>query len=240
MDRDKGEALYSHPYAFGNANLGYTTRVPEYTFNPMRFVQAHIVATTFSGSGAWAQYYPNQLLSPPAVNELYEGEIDNEWFAGGPDVILTNNFSARWTGNITLPAGRGWIFYATSDDGVRLWIDNVLVINEWHTQNSNTPVTYAAVRSLAPGAHQLKVEYFENVQGAVVQVAWQRAWEEFLPLMLRQPTPTVTRTPTITRTPTRTRTSTRTNTPVNTYTPSRTPTPTPTDACIPYCGYPAP
>jgi hypothetical protein len=51
-------------------------------------------------------------------------------------------------------------------------------------------------------------------------------YEQNLPLMLKQATPTFSPTPTPTRTPTVTRTPTRTNTPVVTNTPTRTPTPT--------------
>ena len=58
-------------------------------------------------------------------------------------------------------------FTATSDDGIRVWVDGVLIINAWVDQG---PTTYTAVRSITAGTHEVKVEYFENGGGAVAQV----------------------------------------------------------------------
>jgi hypothetical protein len=216
MDKDKGENIRSHPYALGPADDPYTPAVAEWTFNPMRFVQAHIVRTTFASSGACTEYFAG--MPGPTSCEDYEPEIDHEWFEASPVGYPINNFAARWEGTITLPPGRNWIFYATVDDGVRLWVNNNLLIDEWHLQSLNTPYTYSAVAAIGPGTHQVKMEYYESSNGAVAQLAWQLALNNYLPLILKQPTPT----PTFTSTPTRT------------FTPTRTRTPSPTRTSCPY------
>ncbi|HXG75975.1 MAG TPA: PA14 domain-containing protein, partial [Gaiellaceae bacterium] len=60
-------------------------------------------------------------------------------------------------------------FTATADDGVRVWVDGVLVIDAWVDQ---PPTTYTATRTLAAGSHQVTVEYYERGWGAVARVSW--------------------------------------------------------------------
>jgi len=177
MDRDKGG---SHPYSFGPANDPYTTQIAQFTFNPMRFVQAQIVRTTFS-SAALTNYYVGTNASGGEVLSTQENEAEHEWFTDGPLSYLTNNFSVRWDGNIQLPPASGWIFYATADDGVRLWIDNNQVINQW--VNQPNPATHIAVVRLTPGTHQVRLEYYESSGNATIQLAWQPAFSIYLPLI---------------------------------------------------------
>ncbi len=47
----------------------------------------------------------------------------------GPTGIGANYFSVRWTGKVWPPASGDYTFYAAGDDGVRLWINGVLLIN---------------------------------------------------------------------------------------------------------------
>jgi hypothetical protein len=58
-----------------------------------------------------------------------------------------------------------------SDDGVRLWVDGVSVIDNW----TNHPRTEdAGTAALAAGAkHELKMEYFEGGFGATAKLLWE-------------------------------------------------------------------
>jgi hypothetical protein len=56
---------------------------------------------------------------------------------------------------------------ALADDGVRVWVDNTLMIDEWHDQ---TPTPHAAMTYLSAGAHDWRVEYY-NHGGIAVLVA---------------------------------------------------------------------
>ncbi|OUC07396.1 hypothetical protein RY27_15175, partial [Litorilinea aerophila] len=78
------------------------------------------------------EYWPNRGLdgSPAVVRN--DREIDFNWGTGSPDSrIPSDNFSARWTRRITFEAGR-YRFYARADDGVRVYVDDNRIINEWH------------------------------------------------------------------------------------------------------------
>ena len=51
---------------------------------------------------------------------------------------------------------------------MRVWIDGVLLLDEWRNQLA----TFTKTRTLTAGSHDVKVEYFETNQGAVAQLSW--------------------------------------------------------------------
>ncbi len=120
--------------------------------------------------------------------------------------------------------------FARADDGIRIYFDDELLLNEWH-DNSATNV-YEKVVNLRD-RHRFVVEYFENSGGARAEVWWTQQ-PESTPTSAPTATPTTTAsaTPTATSTTVPTPTSTSSSTPAPTETPTETPTATsePTDA----------
>jgi hypothetical protein len=116
-----------------------------------------------------AEYFGNATLSGSPANTRCETAINNDWKNGGPGGGLgTDLFSLRWTGRFAF-AGGATTFVATADDGIRLWVDGVLLIDAWRNQSATT---YRATASLAAGEHEVRVEYYENVGFAVARVSW--------------------------------------------------------------------
>ncbi len=62
------------------------------------------------------------------------------------------------------------MLYTVSDDGIRVWIDGILVIDEWHDQ---APTEHGRGLMTTEGNHSAKIEYYENVGGAVVEFWWE-------------------------------------------------------------------
>jgi hypothetical protein len=58
-----------------------------------------------------------------------------------------------------------------SDDGVRLYVDGELVLNEWHPSNA---VPYCIELDMSAGTHQVKAEYYEDSGNALIYVWWER------------------------------------------------------------------
>jgi hypothetical protein len=142
--------------------------------------------------------------------------IDFNWGAGSPDPGMpADQFSARWMRQVRFEQGQ-YRFVVSSDDGVRLWVDGQLVINEWH---DGTLADYAVDLDVSRGKHFLQLEYYENSGGAMVRLTWAKVEVPTI-----TPTPTLTPTPTPTLTPT----PTPTNTPLPTDAPTPTDTPQPT------------
>jgi hypothetical protein len=95
--------------------------------------------------------------------------IDFNWGWQSPGAGLSANyFSVRWTGQIPFEAGR-YRFTTTTDDGVRLYVDDRLIISSWRPMRG-TRIAYA---TLQQGTHTVRVEYFEGTQAAMARVGWQ-------------------------------------------------------------------
>jgi hypothetical protein len=62
----------------------------------------------------------------------------------------------RAESTVQIPAG-GLILQVLSDDGVRVWVDGALVIDQWSVHD--TRVDRA---TLAAGSRKLRIEYFDH------------------------------------------------------------------------------
>jgi len=116
-----------------------------------------------------AAYWNNMALSGTPVLQRSEASLDHDWGTGSPDPSVTpDRFSARWLRYIEVPPGT-YRFTTTSDDGIRLWVDGELIINEWYDHAS---MTVSADKSLGAGHHLVQVEFYENTGLAVARVSW--------------------------------------------------------------------
>lgn len=122
-----------------------------------------------------AEYFGNPILEGTPTIERCEDDVDNDWgIAEGPGTGMgTDDFSARWTGTHDFEAGEH-TFTVTADDGVRIWVDEEPVIDEWQDQSATT---YTATREMTAGEHEVRVEYYENWGDAVTRVAWEKTGE---------------------------------------------------------------
>jgi uncharacterized protein YraI len=113
------------------------------------------------GTAPWtAQYFSNPALSGVPVVTQTETNLSHDWGTGVPvSGVVADNFSARWTSLQTLTGGTYEISVG-ADDGVRVYVDNVLVINEFHTASSQT---YKVTLPLSAGTHWFVVEYYESL-----------------------------------------------------------------------------
>gem|GEM_PF-2053071 len=117
-----------------------------------------------------AEYYNQGDLKGPLADIRQEPKIDFDWGGGKPlGVKGRDHFSARWSGAFDLPAGE-YSFTSRTDDGVRLWVDDQLLIDAWRPM---APTEYSQRVFLDQGRHQIRMDYFEVGGGAVAQLVWQ-------------------------------------------------------------------
>jgi len=121
---------------------------------------------------AWrARYWNNRNLSGDPVVQRDEAEINNDWGGGRPhERINDDNFSVRWTRAVDFSAGN-YRFTATMDDGMRVWIDDQLLIDAWTDSQVRT---LQADRVLTGGTHNIRIDYFEAGGVAVAKFNWQQ------------------------------------------------------------------
>ncbi len=107
--------------------------------------------------------------------------------AFAPD-LPTSIFSVRWTGSLTTRGAGTYTFGALHDDGVRVWVNGKLVIDEWYS--SSGPASFdTGIMNLAAGTnYAILVEYFHEDGGALMELHWQPpggAMQPMLPSDLR-------------------------------------------------------
>ena len=125
-----------------------------------------------AADSAWrARYWNNRNLSGDPVVTRDESEINHDWGGGQPhEKISDDNFSARWTRAIDFSAGN-YRFTATMDDGMRVWIDDQLLIDAWVDSQVRT---LEADRVLTGGTHNVRVEYYEAGNVAIAKFSWRQ------------------------------------------------------------------
>jgi chitodextrinase len=175
----KVDSTSATTYTFGGLSCGtsYTLAVEARDAAGNRSAASAITASTAAcpppscPTGQYAaQYYGNVTLSGTPALQRCEAAINHNWGTGSPGTgVPADRFSTRWTGTHSFTAGT-YQFTATADDGIRVWIDGVPLIDSWKDQ---APTTYQAARILTAGEHVVKVEYYENGGGAVARVSWQ-------------------------------------------------------------------
>jgi hypothetical protein len=112
--------------------------------------------------GYWlGQYYNNMELSGAPVFQTSSKYMCFDWGWGSPaPQVPGDGWSARFTAPYYMLGGT-WRLSATSDDGVRVYVDGVLLLDAWTVQSATT---YVRDVSLPTGTHNWVVEYFENDQ----------------------------------------------------------------------------
>ena len=123
-----------------------------------------------SGNGLKGQYYTDQTLTTLGLTRT-DPTLNFDWGNGSPNAAIpTDHFSARWTGQIQPRYSETYTFYTTSDDGLRLWINGQLLVDNWTDHPSTED---SATITLSGGQkYDLKVEFYENTGGATAKLFW--------------------------------------------------------------------
>ena len=121
--------------------------------------------------GLRGDYFNNQDLAPPAACTRYDQIVDFDWVYGSPDPRLgADHFSVRWSGQVEAEYSETCTFQTLSDDGVRLWVDDQLLIDNWTTHGPTWDS--GTIQLLAGQMYDVKLEYFEDGAGATIRLEW--------------------------------------------------------------------
>jgi len=121
--------------------------------------------------GWWGDYFDNPNLSGGPVLSRLDDSINFGWGEGSPSSkVPADNFSVHWVRDEWF-AGGTYRFEILSDDGVRVWVGDQLVVDEWHDRWA-TPLVVD--RYVPVGTYRVRVEYYEHTGDATISVAWNR------------------------------------------------------------------
>jgi uncharacterized protein (DUF1800 family) len=139
--------IYPSPTATGTGLMGYY------------FTNA---STTYSNA---ANFNPTNLF----LTRL-DPVIDFVWGGTNPPPNLSNGlYTVRWTGQVQPQYSETYYFDVKSDDGLRLWVNDQLLIDKWQPQNtewSNSISLQAGTR------YDLRMEYLQNGGPAQAHLYW--------------------------------------------------------------------
>lgn len=123
-----------------------------------------------NGDGLYATYFGNIDLTGTTVTHI-DPTVDFNWNGNAPIAgIGGSNWSARWTGTVQARCTADYTFYTISDDGVRLWVDNKLVIDDWTYHGPTTD--QAVVHMQADQTYAIRMEFFQGGGGSMAQLLW--------------------------------------------------------------------
>jgi len=117
------------------------------------------------------EYYGNRDLAGEPMLVRDDVEVYFNWNRDAPAAGLpADDFSARWTRTAEFD-GTTYRFHAWADDGVRVWVDDRLIIDAWWDGGlRERTMDYAPVR----GTHRLRVEFYERTAEARIHVWWEK------------------------------------------------------------------
>lgn len=123
-----------------------------------------------SGTGLRGEYYDALGFAELRLTRT-DGTVDFAWGNNSPHPTMgADTFSVRWTGQIVPRYSERYLFHTVSDDGVRLSVDGVTVVDNW-TDHPPTEDS-GGIHLIAGHAYDIILEYYEKGGGATVQLLW--------------------------------------------------------------------
>ncbi len=126
-----------------------------------------------NGIGLKGYYYTAQdrSFNGPATLIRIDPKIDFDWHGGSPDPMISNDhFTVRWVGEVLPLFTDTYTFYLKGDDGIRLWVNDVAIIDKWIDQAATE---WSGSIELQQGVkYPIRIEYYENGGDAAVSLLW--------------------------------------------------------------------
>lgn len=129
-----------------------------------------VIVPAVANSGLTGTYFDTAAFGTQKLSRI-DSAINFAWGTAAPAGTMgADTFSVRWTGKVIPVADETYTFYTQSDDGVRLWVNGQLLIDNWtgHTLTENS----ASITLKANQAYDIKLEYYENTGSATIKLLW--------------------------------------------------------------------
>ena len=155
------------------ASTGVGIRVNGLGFRMQLTTQAPSTGRSMRGEyfQGTATNYKNVNGTPAAI--VPNDTADHIWNGAPATGVNASYFSARYTGTFTAPEAGNYYFRTLSDDGVRLYVNDVAYIDNW-TDHGTTTDTTVAIPMTAGQTFTLRVEFYQGNGGAQLQLQWRK------------------------------------------------------------------
>ncbi len=130
--------------------------------------------------GLWGTYYKDKYFTERAGTRI-DAQLDFDWGTTAPEPLegKGDQFSIRWEGVLRVPVAGKYSLTVLSDDGIRVWVGEQLVVAEY---SDHAPREDLVDLPLEVGDYPLRVEFYENGGLAVARLFWQLDGGERAPI----------------------------------------------------------
>jgi hypothetical protein len=120
--------------------------------------------------GLLGSYFSRPDCSGEVLKRL-DAQVNFDW-ADKPAApgVPTEDFSVRWTGQVQAQHSENYTFHVEADDGVRVWLGDRQIIDEWRQQS--TTVVSQPVALNAGQFYPLTIEFFSAKPPAMAKLKW--------------------------------------------------------------------
>ena len=173
-------ALIGEGLATPTEHLARTTQIiPVKTPGPTKEAKPNVMPNPIStkvnpGTGLRGDYFDNIDLTNFKLTRV-DKIIDFYWGVNSPakEIRDDESYSVRWSGKIRPVYSEEYTFYIARDNGVRLWIDNKLIVDKWDNLVSFEDTGKIFLE--ADKFYDIKLEYFNNTGNGLVKLEWSSA-----------------------------------------------------------------
>jgi beta-glucosidase len=130
--------------------------------------------------GLTAKYWDKKTLEEsieykntglPVVQRV-DKKLDFAWSdPDSPDSKIDKDYwVAEWSGKLKPPISRKYKIYTQTDDGIRVWFEDKLVIDNWDVHGPEKDSFIVDMEGFK--TYKIRIEYFEGNMGAMVKLGW--------------------------------------------------------------------
>jgi uncharacterized protein DUF1800/PA14 domain-containing protein/putative Ig domain-containing protein/CHRD domain-containing protein/thrombospondin type 3 repeat protein len=139
-------------------------------------------SSTANGTGLRAVYYTNASTTYSSLTNFnptnafltnIDAAIDFTWTNGTSPNLSNGLYTVRWTGQIEPQYSETYYFDTVTDDGVKLWVNDQLLIDKWQNQSGTEWTNAIALQ--ANTRYDIKMEYLQTGGKAQAHLSWYSA-----------------------------------------------------------------
>jgi hypothetical protein len=172
--RDKRSQVISYLTAAEASKVGLDKYIYHYginEFSPRNCPEKLPDETDGKGTGLKDYYYTNEGLKGSYRSTGVVPMPFYNWDKGAPlSGMHYDHFSVRWLGRFKAPQTGTYKFAATFDDGVRMYINDTLMMDRWKRINSWDSTKVNLVKD---ELYNMRIEYFDNTSYAHTEWFWR-------------------------------------------------------------------
>ena len=169
--------LYTGPFVLNYSAVLNAIAVKAGSVNS-GIASASFVNTAASGNGIGltGEYFANHTSSSPfsGAPTLVEtnATVNFNWSGTGPDPSIgPTNFTVRWFGSVQPQFTEDYSFVTTAEDGVRLFLNGQLLIDDWVDKTNATSKTNS-ISLVAQQFYSIELDYYQTTNNASVTLSW--------------------------------------------------------------------